>query len=368
MASFHYYDPFGFTSGNCPTATKPDTSKCGNEKWEGTRIQKAQIYDDFSYVAEWAKTNGNIPVYLGEYGTSYYTKDSVGAEKWLAAITQTADEFGFATAMHNFAGDYYVYYLRTGQWVDFKLRALFNPKDKFVAPDRPDLDTVSKTTVFEDFGDEFPVNKFSADMGNGEKWDFYNSCNGKTTCDTMVTTNESGTRSESAALATFKTSKGHDGSGLYMKHVAKAPKDVYPYFAIETNLVSIGEDGLTYFDFSKMDAISFYAKGQGRIKVVLYTAYSDSVASANKADWAAGFHAEFGLTDEWQRYVVWPDALTPEKFSKLDTLDGEWAKAKDRVYKIGFKNGSDVNPEQTTTVEWYLDDITIHGMDLADFE
>ncbi|MBO7104559.1 MAG: glycoside hydrolase family 5 protein [Fibrobacter sp.] len=368
MASFHYYDPFGFTSGNCPTATKPDTSKCGNEKWEGTRIQKALIYDDFSNVAAWSKANGNIPIYLGEYGTSYYTKDSSGAEKWLAAITQTADEFGFATAMHNFAGDYYVYYLRTDKWVDFKLRALFNPKDKFTAPDRPDLDTVSKTTVLENFGEDFPISKLSSDLENGEKWGFYNSCNGKTSCDTMVTTNEGGTRSESAALATFKTNDGHNGAGLYMKHVAKAPKNVYPYFAMEANLAPTDEDGLVYFDFSKMDAISFYAKGQGRIKLVLYTAYSDSVAKVNKAEWAAGFHTEFGLTDEWQHYVVWPDALVPERFSKLDTLGGEWEKAKDRVYKIGLKNGSDVVPEQTTTVEWYVDDIIIHGLELEDFE
>ena len=368
MASFHYYDPFGFTSGDCPTATKPDTSQCGNEKWEGTRIQKARIYDDFSGVAAWAQANGNIPVYLGEYGTSYYTKDSVGAEKWLAAITQTADEFGFATAMHNFGGDYYVYYLRTDTWSEFKLRALFNPKDKFVAPERPDLDTISKMTVLEDFGEGFPANKLASDMGKAEKWALSNSCNGKTACDTVITTNEDGSRSESAALATFKTNKGHYGTGLYMKHVAKAPENYYPYFALETNLVPVGEDGLVYFDFSKMDAISFYAKGQGRIKLVLYTAYSDSVAKANKVEWAAGFHTEFGLTDEWQRYVVWPDGLIPERFSKLDTLGGEWEKAKDRVYKIGIKNGSDVLPEQTTNVEWYLDDITIHGMNLEDFE
>ena len=368
MASFHYYDPFGFTSGNCPTATKPDTSKCGNEKWAGTQIQKAIVYDDFSAVAAWAKANGNIPVYLGEYGTSYYTKDSIGAEKWLTTITQTADEFGFATAMHNFAGDYYVYYLRTDKWVDFKLRALFNPKEPFSAPDRPDLDTVSKTAVLENFDEGFPTNKLSSDLGKGVKWSFNNNCGGKTACDTVITTNEGGTRVESAALGTFKTDDGHSGAGLYMKHVTKAPKNIYPYFALETNLVQNDTNGLVYFDFSKMDAISFYAKGQGRIKVVLYTAYSDSVAKVNKVGWAAGFHTEFGLTNEWQRYVVWSDALVPEKYSKLDTLDGEWEKAKDRVYRIGIKNGSDVLPEQTTTVEWYVDDITVHGMDLADFE
>ena len=367
IASFHYYDPYSFTTGGCATATKPDTSKCGNEKWEGSQLQKNIIYDDFSYVAQWSKANGDIPIYLGEYGTSYYTKDSVGAEKWLTTITQTADEFGFATAMHNFGGDYYVYYFEKDQWVNFKLRALFNPKNAFVAPDRPDLESIAQKTVLEDFGVNFPTIKISSDLSNATSWSIFNYCEGNAACNVAVTTNASGTRSEVAAEASFVIPSGYNGSSLYMKHVANAPKDVYPYFGLQADLVKKTGNTPTYFNFSNLKAISFYAKGQGKVKLVLSTAYSDSIAKANNASWTAGFSGEFGLSDQWQRYVIWADALVPEVYSKLDTLGGVWSKAKDRVYRIAFKNGTDITHNQKTTLEWFLDDVTVHGLELDDF-
>ena len=73
------------------------------------------------------------------------------------------------------------------------------------------------------------------------------------------------------------------------------------------------------------------------------------------------------MSDEWTRYVIWVDALLPERYSGLETIGGEWAKAKDRVYKIEFKNGDGILQGMKSTIEWYLDDITIHGLDLEDF-
>ena len=368
MASFHYYDPYSFTTGDCPTATKPDTSKCGKEKWEGSQLQKAIIYDDFSYVDQWSRANGNIPIYLGEYGTSYYTQDTVGAEKWLATITQTADEFGFATAIHNFGGDYYVYYFEKDQWANYKLRALFNPKDSFAAPERPVLDTISKKTVIENFETNFPSIKISSDLGSATAWSAYNYCEGDTSCNVTVTTNANGGRSDMVDIATFKTPSGYNGSGLYMKHVSTAPKGVFPYFGLQTDLVKKTGTTPTYFDFSNVKALSFYAKGQGKIKMVLYTAYGDSIAAANHASWTGGFSGELGLSNQWQRYVIWADALVPEKQSNLDSVGGVWSKAKNKVYGIAFKNGVDLTENQTTTVEWYLDDVTVYGMSLSDFQ
>ena len=363
MASFHYYEPYKFAS-NCGSGAPP-ADTCGEETWEGTNNQKMAIYKDFEQVALWSKSHGNMPVYLGEYGTIYYIKDDASVERWLTSITQIADYFGFATAMHNFGGDYYVYYFEKDKWVDHKLRALFNPKDKFVAPDRPDLDAFSKITVIEDFGDDFPKSKLSSDLGLNFKWGFYNSCEGRTACDTVVTTNEAGTRSETATMASFKTTDGHTGDGLYMKHVVDLPKDVSPYWALNLNL-SNGDD---YVDLSKMEALSFWAKGQGKIRLVLFTAYSDSIAAKSRdPGWKAGFYGEFSLSDEWTRYVIWADDLLPERYSELESFGGEWAKAKDRVYKIEFKNGDGILHGMKSTIEWYLDDFTIYGLDLLDFQ
>ena len=153
-----------------------------------------------------------------------------------------------------------------------------------------------------------------------------------------------------------------------MKFVADAPKGIDPYFMLQVNFVPYTGRSPTYLDFSDMKAVSFYAKGQGRIRVVLLTAYSDSIATAEGSDWNAGFNVEYALNDDWTQYVLWSDALIPEKNSVLEKKGGEWDKAKDRVYKIVIKQGVDVVSEEKSTVEWYLDDVTIYGMDLQNFQ
>ena len=351
MASFHYYAPVSFTIDNT-----------GEKSWAGTESQKKSIYNDFEQVAEWSKAHGNIPIYLGEYGTNCNVTDTAAVEKWLTAITQIADHFGFATAMHEFAGTFFAYSLKNKKWLDYKLRALFKPKESFVVPDRPDLDTLSKKVVVEDFEDDFPICALSKALDEEKEWFFSNSCKGAS-CDTVVTTNAEGEKFGTVELASFKIDQGHTGSALYMKNETKALKDVYPYWGLQTDFAN----GSIAYDLSEMKAVSFWAKGVGKIKMVLHTNYSDSVATAN-GSWTAGFCGEFDLTSEWRRYVVWSDQLFPEQFSKLDSLGGVWDKAKDRVYKIEFKYGADVTANKKSTVEWYLDDITLYGISLSDFE
>jgi hypothetical protein len=271
-------------------------------------------------------------------------------------------------AVFSFDSDTHLYYFLKEQWFTYKLRALFNPQSEYVAPERPDLDTISKTTVLEDFGANFPVSKLSSDLNKSANWSISNACQGSAACTTVVSTNASGTRSEVASMGSFKTGNGHDGDGIYVKHVVNAPQNVNPHFSLQTRIASSGTSSPAYFDFTNMKAMSFYAKGQGRIRVVFYSAYSDSIANANNAEWAAGFYREFALSDEWKRYEVWSDALFPEPYSKLEEKDGDWNKAKKKVYEIQVKQGSDVFAGVNTTVEWYLDDFIIHGMSLSDFQ
>ena len=375
IATFHYYEPYSFTM-NCGanTALKFENGKnvwddtCGTETWKGTKSQIMTIYKDFEVAARWAKAHGDIPVYLGEYGVRGYVKDTASSEKWLGAVTQIADYFGFAKAVFCFDTDFHLYHIGKDKWDTYKLRALFNPKDKFSAPAKADLDTVSKMVLLEDFEDGFPVSKLSSELGNNEAWGFYSSCKDKTDCNVVVTTNESGTRVESTTLASFKTKEGHTGDGLYMKHVADAPEGVNPYYSFQVKFVPDADGSPVYVDFSDMKAISFYAKGQGRIRVVLMTAYSDSIATANNTEWNAGFYAEYALSNEWARYMLWPDELIPEKYSVLEAQEGDWNKAKDKVYVLVVKQGDGVVGGVKSTVEWYLDDFTIYGLDLLDFQ
>ena len=376
IASFHYYEPFSFALGGCGakesqiyTADKAIwADSCGNGVWSGTTKEKMTVYSDFEQVAQWSRAHGNIPIYLGEFGVRGFVKDTVSTEKWLSTVSQTADYFGFATAVFSLDSDTHLYYFLREQWFTYKLRALFNPQSEYVAPERPNLDTVSKTTVLEDFGTNFPASKLSSDLNKKENWGIYNTCNGNSACTTVVSTNASGTRIEVASMASFKTDDGYNGDGIYVKHEVDAPENVDPYFSLQTRIASSGTSSPAYFDFTNMKAMSFYAKGQGRIRIVFISAYSDSIARANNAEWAAGFYREFALSTEWKRYVVWFDALFPEPYSVLEEKDGDWNKAKKKVYEIQVKPGYDVYAGTKSTVEWYLDDFTIHGMSLSDFQ
>ena len=67
IATFHYYQPFNFTSSSADDRD--------NESW-GTDAEKIELTDRFDVVFSWATSN-NIPVFLGEFGA-----DNTGGYKY----------------------------------------------------------------------------------------------------------------------------------------------------------------------------------------------------------------------------------------------------------------------------------------------
>ena len=342
IASFHYYDPFDFTSAGCGAAiTNVDT--CGNVKWEGNALQRRKIYEDFKKVSDWSKANGNIPIYLGEYGTKYLIKDTVGAEKWISCITQAADLFGFATSIYSFGGGHYVYNFKKEEWAEFKVRALFNPKYKLFSS-AEDYDLTKYTAVsVEDFeSGEFPVSEYFG----GSWWLF---------ADNSTAKDPSGTAySSGLGISSFVTNNGHVDNGFYSKFVVAKPGGTnFPSFGLVIDVPT------TLGDFSSVKAISFYAKGAGNLRLVLPTAYADSIRE-NRGGWVGDFLAEVQLTPDWKQHIVFVNDIYPELNSFLDTLQVEWSDHSSRTTQLNFKSGSDLNPESDTSVEWFIDDIVIN--------
>ena len=348
MASFHYYEPFEFTNGGsgeeCGSAKKPDLEKCGNVKWEGSASQRKKIYNDFKVVSDWSKSNGNMPIYLGEYGTRYFVKDSASVEKWVAAITQTADMFGFATAMHNFGGDYYVYHIKNGKWVDSKIRGLFNTKYKMsINPDDYDLSKMSLHTVDAFESENFPSNGYFDD-----DWWMYAEYATATNYSEQTYVNSP------SNISTFVTAEGHSQDCFYGKFAVSAPGgEKYPSFGLGINIP------LEQQDMSAIRAVSFWAKGSGSLKVVFPTDYADSL-SKKETGWVGNFASEVKLTSEWTQYIIWADDIIPEQYSLLEKRQAQWSKHNDKVLSFSFRQGADIKPESNTTVEWYIDDLEFH--------
>jgi endoglucanase len=83
IATFHYYQPFNFTSSSADDRD--------NESW-GTDAEKIELTDSFDVVYTWA-TNNNIPIFLGEFSA-----DNTGGYKYSTGDLNTisGNATGFA--------------------------------------------------------------------------------------------------------------------------------------------------------------------------------------------------------------------------------------------------------------------------------
>ena len=343
IASFHYYDPFEFTSAGCGAAIA-NVDTCGNVAWKGNASQRRRIYNDFKAISDWSKANGNIPVYLGEYGTKYLIKDSIGAEKWISYVTQTADMFGFTPCIYSFGGGHHIYNFKKEAWDEFKVRALFNPKyDIGLNLDNYDLAKLTSMPI-ENFESEgFPGNEYF-----GNNWWFY--------AENATAKNSNGQAYSTASdnLSTFISNNAHADNGFYGRFTVSAPGgDRYPAFGLGINIITENQN------MSTIKAISFWAKGSGNLKLALATTYAASL-SETVDSWVGDFAAEVKLSSEWTQYVIWAEDFIPESYSELDKLQAEWSEHSDGATQICFRNGSDIGPESNTTVEWFIDDIEFY--------
>lgn len=357
MASFHYYEPFYFTGGGCSMATQPDTVNCGKMKWNANVAQRKTIYNDFKAVSDWSKTKG-MPVYLGEYGTVNFVKDKTSAEKWLTAVTQIADMFGFGTAMHELGSDYGIYNLKNDKWVDYKVRAIFDPQyDMTLDPDDYQIQDY-QATLIEDFDDAaYPTNTYFG----GNYWYIYAS--------NVTARNASNVKYPTAGISDFLYNNAYLASvngSVYELHksfyavfsVEASGNNKYPAFGLGINIPNSKKD------MSSIKAISFFAWAPGvlkagKVKFVLRTAYSESLKQ-DPSDWVGDFSKEIQLSSSWNEYIVWLDDLIPEPYSKLDTLQADWFDHNDDVTALVFQSSADITPQTNDVITWYIDNIKIY--------
>lgn len=368
ILTFHYYEPMNFThQGNDFTDEKYPTGV----EWRGSANQQRVVKTAFTKLKNWADTKG-LPVYLGEYGT-YQAVDSVSRESWTTFVNSMARSLGFATAYWEFSSSFGVYDETTGEWKDYLMRALLNPMMEFNTAPHPNLDTV-KYVVLDNFDDDAePTNitTLSAEIMKAKgdtvenapgRWYAYHINTSMMYVDggdTLVTSTLLMDSTKGYKETNFErliTENGHEGKGLYVKIDLKGK--AYPWAGIGTTI-----DGEKRINFKKLQAVTFWAKGEGQIKVDWSTDYADTCCKEN---WGT-FNTEINLTDEWKQYTIWWDDWTASAWSELAELGAEWVDHNDDVTKLQFSNGTMYGEVADEVIELYLDDIRFYGMDESDF-
>lgn len=99
IVTFHYYNPFYFTHQGAEWVSP---SPPVGVKWMGTDEEKKAIDRELDMVVEWAKRNGNVPLWMGEFG-AYYKADMDSRVRWTEYLARSAEKRGIAWAYWDFA-------------------------------------------------------------------------------------------------------------------------------------------------------------------------------------------------------------------------------------------------------------------------
>lgn len=124
IVTVHYYSPFDFTHQGAPWAGKAD--KVGI-RW-GTEEDRQAVRKDFDKAQAWASAH-HRPLYLGEFGV-YDKAPQEDRVAWLSFVARCAEERGWSWAYWQFDGDFILYDIPKGQWVEHILKALIPERGK----------------------------------------------------------------------------------------------------------------------------------------------------------------------------------------------------------------------------------------------
>lgn len=120
IVTFHYYNPFNFTHQGAEWVSP---SPPIGVKWTGTEEEKRSVERELDIAVEWAKRNGNPPLYMGEFG-AYSKADMESRVRWTSFVARTAEKKGIAWAYWEFCSGFGIYDAANKKWRTELLKAL----------------------------------------------------------------------------------------------------------------------------------------------------------------------------------------------------------------------------------------------------
>ncbi len=373
IVTVHYYDPHTFTHQGA--IFEPGASAWLGTRWRATPTQRAQVDQDIKAIRDWAAVNDR-PIFMGEFGT-YEAVDSASRALYTEYLAAGFSQAGFSWALWNFTSDFGVWNDSAGVWRRYLLDALLHPGHNAY------LDSVEKAVKPIDLGKYFIFDDFEDSLGNipvsavawqhkvGKSGDSSHSFWYVYYSDSSRITNGSGERlsqwfevDSGTAPRNFAHAEGpwgYQGRGLHMK--VRLTGSPYPYAGFGAGLLG-GWDS-SYVDLSKLTAIQFRAKGRGEWVLQIV---SDSINNRYpvKDNWGQ-MVAPFTLKDQWESFVLPAELFAPKPYSVQAAQGLRWEDVRKKIIALEFMNGQSYGQSPDDSLEIWVDDIRLIGVDKTDF-
>lgn len=119
ILTFHYHEPNNFIFEG--EYYYEGDKKLKNIEWTGTEAEMSVLNNKFDIAKKYSKEN-NVPVFLGEFGTSKKVKEPY-RQQWIETVRTEADNYNFSWAYWEFCSDFGIYDLNNQTWSE-ELQAL----------------------------------------------------------------------------------------------------------------------------------------------------------------------------------------------------------------------------------------------------
>jgi hypothetical protein len=171
--------------------------------------------------------------------------------------------------------------------------------------------------------------------------------------DSVTVTPASAITDVSAALSAVNAWKGRSLS-LEVTSTASAKRSIIIVLGLNIGKgLGWADDSQRWFDFSKLTALSFMARGTGTLHVAFLTELIFKHYTG-----ASHFEKIITLSPAWQEYRILAGDIAPPEGSEAEFGNVTWIKANTRVAEITFFTDDSLNIG--------LDDIAIEGVSLLD--
>jgi len=372
IVTVHYYEPHNFTHQGADFESGADAWL--GTTWRATPGQRSVVDNDLRSVAQWASAQGR-PVHMGEFGT-YWEVDSLSRAFYTEYLVRRMESLDIPWALWNFSSDFGIYNDSTGAVHGYLTTALLHPGNNAALDSAMATGVkvdMSKYIVFDAFDTHaerlgWPETAWSWVLAKGALIDsshagwytYYNpgsaaySPAGDTLLDIMDIIRNQRESNFASAIGDW----GEQGKGLHYR--ARLQGDSYPYVGFGAAF-SGWNTPEHYYDLCGMTAVAFKAKGSGHWWLQMIT---DTIDHHEDSDSTWGhFGANFDVGADWQQFVVTIDELTPKKYSPQWYGGLQWKDACNLVNALEFSNSQFYDMVADTTLEIFIDDVRLVGME-----